>query len=513
MRADADFEGYLAARWPTLVRTLVLLGCPQEIASDVALDAVAECRAKWAASRARGDVDVVVHHALLTSWDERRRTPWWQDLEPPETSVGAPAETMRHLDQLTPEVRTLLVLQRHAGLDRGQSVAALGHRGADDLAAAPTAAELRTAVVDVPVLAPPDAQALVQSEREQHQRRRARHATRALAVAVPVLLVAAGIAWQLSRGEPDDALESVAVQHVENPAEVAWYADGRLHLDHVVLDVPAVRQLAPVRGGAAYGDEQGRVVYVGADGSRTVLGHKEPATALVVSNEHGWVVWAAADGADQRLVVHELSTSSTVATRELVPAGEWDGSGTLDADGVQPVALDGGTVYYMDGAGGHAWTVASNEVEDLGANRLVDAREGLKAYQVNPGVIQVAPSDSGGFAVPGAGADFSRGGDLVLTRDVREQASFGPVLLYDTQTGADVSVGLGAADVALAAQLGPDRTVTYIIARAEDRPENADFLRSSFSGQLELRTCDVDTGQCEALERFPSTGSRPLLAY
>ena len=101
----------------------------------------------------------------------------------------------------------------------------------------------------------------------------------------------------------------------------------------------------------------------------------------------------------------------------------------------------------------------------------------------------------------------------MLTRDTSQQASFGPVLIYDTATGADVSVGLGPADVPLAAELGPDRTVTYILARAEDRPENADFLRSSFSGQLELRTCAVATGDCESLQWFPSTGSRPLLAY
>ena len=508
MREDADFDGYLAARWPTLVRTLVLLGCPEEIASDVALDAVARCRSEWARTLATDDVDVLVHRALVDAWQARRRTSWWEDLGPRDAADGGlSSDVADTLDRLNTDVRTVLVLERHGGLGPAQSVAAAGSEPSGGVPAVPTAEQLRAAVEDVGVQAPPAPEAVLGRDQERHRRRRRVIIRRTLAVAAPVVLVTAGLAWGLSSGPPaDEALAAVAVDRAENPADVAWYADGRLHLEDVVLDVPAIRQFEPVWDGAAYGDEQGRVVFVDADGSRTVLGEKQPSAPLVVSDRHGWVVWVEADDARPRLVVHELSSFGRFAVRDVVPP-EPD-------DDVRPVAVDGDIVYYVDGAGAHAWTVTSGLRLDLGPRQLLDASARTWVSQPVPRVIDIAPAYSGeGFAVPGTGASLSADADLVLTRDTSEQASFGPVLIYDTETGADVSVGLGPEDVALAAELGPGRTVTYIVAKAEDSPENADFLRSSFSGQLELRTCDVDTRECEALERFPSTGPRPLLAY
>jgi hypothetical protein len=295
------------------------------------------------------------------------------------------------------------------------------------------------------------------------------------------------------------------VQVHANPSNVAWYADGRLHLEHVILDLPGVRQFEPVWTGAAYGDEQGRVVFVTNAGVRTLLGHKDPGTPLVVSDSHGWVVWAEADR--PRLVVKELSSFGTVATRELAPA--------QDEDRARPVALVADTVYYEDGAGAHGWTVTSGHNLDMEADGLLDVSLRLGVFQAGHNELRASSPYSleSALSLPGTGAALSKDGRLLLTRDASEQTSFGPVVIYDTYKGKDLSVGLGPGDVALAAELGPDRTVTYVVARSEDRPENADFLRSSFSGQLELRTCEVDTGRCESLERFPSTGSRPLLAY
>ena len=508
MREDADFNGYLAARWPTLVRTLVLLGCPEEIASDVALDAVARCRSQWARTRANDDVDVLIHRALLDAWEERRTTPWWRGLGPHDaTEDGVEPDVVDTLDQLDTDVRTELVLERHGGLGPAQLVAVAGVEPTGGVPAVPTAEQLRAAVDGVAVLAPPAPHALLRRDQEHQRRRRRIVVGRTVLVAAPVVLVAVGLAWGLSSGDSaDEALASVAVDRAENPADVAWYADGRLHLEDVVLDLPAVRQFEPVWDGAAYGDEQGRVVFVDADGTRTILGNKEPAAPLAVSEGHGWVVWAETEGASPRLVVHELSSFGRFAVRDLVPpAGD---------DDIGPVAVEGHVVYYVDGAGAHAWTVTSGLRLDLGPRQLLDASSRTWVSQPEPGVINVAAAYSAeGFDVRGTGGSLSPDADLVLTRDTSEQASFGPVLIYDAATGADVSVGLGPEDVALAAELGPERTVTYIVARAEDRPENADFVRSSFSGQLELRTCDIDAQECESLEYFPSTGTRPLLAY
>ena len=54
MRADGDFHGYVAARWPALVRTLVLLGCPVELAPDVVAAGLGSCRRELAARHGAG---------------------------------------------------------------------------------------------------------------------------------------------------------------------------------------------------------------------------------------------------------------------------------------------------------------------------------------------------------------------------------------------------------------------------------------------------------------------------
>lgn len=74
---DADFAAYLAARWPFLVRALVLLGCPQPDAEDLVRDGLARCYPGWRQVQEADDVDVYVHRAVLDGWHRhhRRREP------------------------------------------------------------------------------------------------------------------------------------------------------------------------------------------------------------------------------------------------------------------------------------------------------------------------------------------------------------------------------------------------------------------------------------------------------
>ena len=46
-RADDDFASYVGARWPGLVRTLVLVGCPPALAPEVATLALARSHRGW----------------------------------------------------------------------------------------------------------------------------------------------------------------------------------------------------------------------------------------------------------------------------------------------------------------------------------------------------------------------------------------------------------------------------------------------------------------------------------
>ena len=73
MRNDADFAAYLAARWPFLVRSLVLVGCPRGEAEDVARAALARCYEAWDEVLEADDVDVVVYRAVLDGWHRAQR--------------------------------------------------------------------------------------------------------------------------------------------------------------------------------------------------------------------------------------------------------------------------------------------------------------------------------------------------------------------------------------------------------------------------------------------------------
>jgi hypothetical protein len=79
---EEDFRGFVGARWPGLVRTLVLLGCPAELAPDVVSVGLSRCRSGWAGTVEHDDPDIVVHRALIAAWEERRRGDWWSGLAP-----------------------------------------------------------------------------------------------------------------------------------------------------------------------------------------------------------------------------------------------------------------------------------------------------------------------------------------------------------------------------------------------------------------------------------------------
>ncbi len=131
MRNDADFVAYLAARWPFLVRSLVLIGCPRHEAEDVARTALARCYGAWEQVLEADDVDVVVYRTVLDGWHRSRRRRWWAHAptaELPETIPVADlsdAVLLRQaleaeLARLAPEDREVLVLRFAAGLAEAQ---------------------------------------------------------------------------------------------------------------------------------------------------------------------------------------------------------------------------------------------------------------------------------------------------------------------------------------------------------------------------------------------------------
>jgi RNA polymerase sigma-70 factor (sigma-E family) len=131
MRNDADFAAYMAARWPFLVRSLVLIGCPRHEAEDVVQTGLARCYASWDRVRKADDVDAYVYRTVLNCWHKSRKRRWWGEVptgtlpEAPSTTDPTDQVLLRQalevqLGRLTPEHREVLVLRFVADLTEPQ---------------------------------------------------------------------------------------------------------------------------------------------------------------------------------------------------------------------------------------------------------------------------------------------------------------------------------------------------------------------------------------------------------
>jgi hypothetical protein len=427
MRADADFMGYVSARWPALVREAVLLGCPPAQAADVTADALARCRRGWGRASQEEDVDQLVRRELEAA-ARRSRT-------------------------------------RTRTSETGREQAAEG----------------------LLVLAPPSLEELRVREREANRRM----LKQAAFVAVPLVLVVAGLTWWTIRGgdepgtEGPERLAPAALARAENPAPgVTWYADGQLHLDHVVLAIEGLRDMTRLGTGVVYGDGEGRVVYLADDGTRRILGHKDPLVPVAATDENGWAAWVDA-GDSPKLRVVEAATGNAVEQLPVDP-------------GTRVVAVDGGTVFFVDAAGAHGLRPGTESLLPVSPAELLDVRSRIRAFQLDPSTIQVVHSTFDvEFDLPGRGAMLSADGDMVVTRDA------GEITLFDTRSGDQLPNGLADDDSTLAVSAGEDGAIAYVVAPNGLSPGR----------ELQLRTCVLTTTmQCRVAAQIPNAGGTPVLA-
>jgi RNA polymerase sigma-70 factor (sigma-E family) len=158
-----DFSEYVAARWPTLVRSAVLLGCTHAEAEDLVQTALERCLLKWGKVRVADDRDAYVHRVLINSFLNARRRRWRGERPTavlPEyagldqtTGVDDADVVMRALDRLPRDQRTAVVLRYYAHLSEQQMASVLGvaagtvksrlSRALQALALDPDLAELR----------------------------------------------------------------------------------------------------------------------------------------------------------------------------------------------------------------------------------------------------------------------------------------------------------------------------------------------------------------------------------
>ena len=109
-----------------------------------------------------------------------------------------------------------------------------------------------------------------------------------------------------------------------------------------MLAVDGLVDMTRIGTGVVYGDDEGRVVYAADDGSRELLGHKDPDVPVAATAESGWAAW--------------VETAASVQTRSWSrgdhrPHG---GQGRGRRGRTRVVAVDGEVVYYIDAAGAHS---------------------------------------------------------------------------------------------------------------------------------------------------------------
>lgn len=118
-----DFEEYYAARRPSLVRAVVLLGCPIDEAEDVVQTGLLKCYRSWSKVTAAGNPEAYVYAAVVNAWRDaaRRRgrgaipTADLPD-EASVTDLSTGPAVRRALARMSAPHREVLVLRYYADL-------------------------------------------------------------------------------------------------------------------------------------------------------------------------------------------------------------------------------------------------------------------------------------------------------------------------------------------------------------------------------------------------------------
>lgn len=502
MRNDADFAGYLAARWPALVRSLVLVGCPRAEAEELAVAGLVRCYPSYDRVRESDDIDVHVYGTVLDGWHRRLRhgeVPVEAPVVEEETDeVLLRREIEAELRTLSPEQREELVLRYVAELSDEQ-VADVLERATRGERSRFSDVDFRVARETIPV-SPPPYDTVVARARDVRRRR----GRIAVAATTGCVLVIAGLTWVSTRPDSTPEPEQAKVVKSKNPIDQPWYGGGQLHLENVAVEVPQIDDMVEVGGGVIYSGADGVLVRVGPNGEVTPLGRKAFGSPLVASDERGWAAWVAGPSDNPEMVVHDVATGEDVA-RVTVPPG------------ARAVALDQNRVYYVSDGHSFGWDPLTGRVEDLGAEILLDVESATRAVAVDDSSIDlVQPFFNVDFVRPGVSADFAPGGNVVVARRPGEEDGPFTPLLYDARSGEPLPSGIADSELALDAAFGPDGTIDYLVIRADDYGVGPD-LEGNDQPLVVLRTCTLETPQqpleCDDVVPLARAGEEPRLAH
>jgi RNA polymerase sigma-70 factor (sigma-E family) len=130
---DVDFSEYVAARRASLVRAVVLMGCPVDDAEDIVQTALVRCHRSWRRVQRADEPDAYIYRVLVNVFrDARARR--WNDEVPTEEVPDAGSEddsltgieVRRALSSLSEQHREVLVLRYFADLSEVHTARALG---------------------------------------------------------------------------------------------------------------------------------------------------------------------------------------------------------------------------------------------------------------------------------------------------------------------------------------------------------------------------------------------------
>jgi DNA-directed RNA polymerase specialized sigma24 family protein len=523
----SDFAAFVVARWPALVRTLVLLGHDPGSSEEAAAAGLARCHPSWDRVRDDGDVDTHVYRVVLDQSDRGVREHGRDhDAEPPpllDPMLSDRSERVELLDRLEQalaalpvEMRTVLVLRFAALLDPDQVAAVLAQptggveeqerQGVSQLAGAADWASLRPGGFDptelfleagevIPVRNPPVDDVVARAVATRQRRRRW-----AAGVGAATVVVLAVSTWLTTRPSGPQLPESVVTQ-AENPANIEWYANHSLHLADVTVDLPQISDMVQVADGVVYGDEEGLVAQVRGDGSLVKLGETTPDKPVVGSAERGWVAWVEPGETVDRLVVRDVVRGEVVASRSV-------------ASGATPVALDRDAVHYTTTGRDWTWEPLEGEPTWTRGGDLLDVASGVRVSQIDEGRLRITqPLFDVEVTVPGDGAILTDDGDYLLTRV--DEPDPQTVVLYDAASGDAIDVGLEREEVAVQATFDPDGAAVFLVELRANEPEPGQDLRLSTTGPTIMRTCEFEFFQpeCRTVTQFASNAGQSLLPH
>ena len=136
---DEEFTAFVRARYQTLVRSAVLLGCPAPDAEDAVQTALARCYSAWSRVRRADDPEAYAYRVLVNGLARNWRRRWRGEIphpdlpEPagpgrggdPAVVVAGRTDVRAALARLAVEHRRVLVLRYFADLTERQVAAVL----------------------------------------------------------------------------------------------------------------------------------------------------------------------------------------------------------------------------------------------------------------------------------------------------------------------------------------------------------------------------------------------------